>query len=592
MLIKKKYFLIHYIFFFLCTPNFSQVIHETRAVWIATNHRLDWPPPIYNSDKQKKALQEILDSVKSKNLNTVYFQVRSNGTVLFKSSYDPFSYYINGKNNDISYDPLKFAVEEAHKRGLEIHAWINVVQVFAGTDLNILNDPNHIVQRKPEWVIENFNEGSISYWLDPGLPEVREYISDMIKELVENYDVDGVHLDYIRYPGKDFNDEFSFNVYGNGLLRDEWRRKNITTLIELINKKIKSVKPYIKLGATPIGIYKNPEGMYGWEGFSQVYQDTRVWLKRGLLDYIAPQIYWTFNNNSRFDLLVREWVENSFGRNVIIGIGAYKPEVKNEIEKMIKYVRQVGAKGVAFFRYSSIKNYTFESFPYKSFPAATNWILESMTLSKENYPPPPRNLNFTLQGENSNIITLNWEIDESDTNKTEAEESEKVKFNFDNNIRCFALYSLPYPNAELLNDYLFDIIPGNTTSYSFVIKKHKRVNYYFALKSISKLWNESLESSNVIEVTIPQLSSLAMINDFSSSPILIKESNGYYEMLIYSKYDDEIIVDGDNEKSTEFILRTFIKAGKNVIGLNLNLERFKKIYLTFKSSNKKMELRF
>lgn len=569
MTVKRESFLIIYIFFFQCALIFSQAAHETRAVWVATNHRLDWPPPQFNPDKQKSALEEIFDNIKSKNLNTIYFQVRSNGTVLFKSSYDPFSYYINGKSGDIPYDPLKFAVEEAHKRGLEIHAWINVVQVFAGNELNILNDVNHIVQRKPGWVIEDYRDGSKSYWLDPGLPEVREYISDMIKEMVENYDVDGVHLDYIRYPGKNFNDEFSFSVYGNGLLRDEWRRKNITELIELINKKIKAVKPYIKLGATPIGIYKNHSGMYGLEGFTQVYQDAREWLKKGLLDYIAPQIYWPFDNNYRFDLLAKEWIDNSFGRNVVIGIGAYKPEVKNEIEKMIKYVRDVGADGIAFFRYSSIKDYSFESFSYKSFPSIMNWI-------KADYPPPPHNLNYTLHEENSNIISLSWEIDKS---------------NLKDSIRCFALYELSSPNSEITNESLIDIIPGDKTSYNFVIDKYKRVKYYFVLKSINKLWNESEESSNVIEVKIPQLSTLAMTINFDSNPILIKESNEFSEVLIYSNYYDEIIVNGNNGKYDEFILSSSIKIGKNVVGINMNLDRFKTINITFKSSNKKFELR-
>lgn len=359
MMLIKKIFLLTSLFFLFHSINFSQKNQEIRAVWIATNHRLDWPPPTFDIEVQKKSLIEIFDSIKSKNLNTIYFQVRSNGTVLFNSSFEPCSFYIDGKGN-LPYDPLQFAIQEAHKRGIEIHAWLNVVQVFAGGELDILNNPDHIVKRKPDWIIEYQENEMKSYWLNPAIPEVREYISDLIKELVKNYNVDGIHLDYIRYPGRNFNDDSLFNIYGKGLSKDNWRRKNITDLIELINKKIKSVKPYVKLGATPIGIYKNHSGMSGWEGYNDVYQDAREWLKRGLLDYIVPQVYWSIENN--FEVITREWVNNSFGKNVIIGIGAFKDDIKSKIEKMIEYTRTIGAQGFAIFRYSSIKDYKFQNF--------------------------------------------------------------------------------------------------------------------------------------------------------------------------------------------------------------------------------------
>ncbi|MEJ5352270.1 MAG: family 10 glycosylhydrolase [Melioribacteraceae bacterium] len=360
MLIKKNLFLTILFFFINVFAAYSQ-INEIRAVWVATNHRLDWPPPTFNIDVQKKSLQEIFDSIKSKNLNTIYFQVRSNGTVMFKSSFEPFSFYIDGKGG-MPYDPLQFAIEEAHKRGLSIHAWINVVQVFAGSKLNVMNHPEHIIQKKPQWIVEDKKDNSKSYWLNPGLPEVREYISNLIQELVENYDIDGVHLDYIRYPGKNFKDDSTYQLYGNKFSKDEWRRKNITDLISLINKKIKAVKPHIQLGATPIGIYKNHKGMNGWEGLYEVYQDTKEWLRTGIIDYIAPQVYWSFGDKYQFDILAKDWTENSYGKKVVIGIGAFKDEVKNEIEKMIEYSREIGASGVAFFRYSNIKDYKFLAF--------------------------------------------------------------------------------------------------------------------------------------------------------------------------------------------------------------------------------------
>lgn len=458
--------------------------NEIRAVWVATNHRLDWPPATFNIELQKKALAEIFDSVKSKNLNTVFFQVRSNGTVLFKSSYEPFSYYIDA-NGGMPYDPLQFAIEEAHKRKLEIHAWINVVQVFAGKEFNVLNNPKHITKRKPDWIIEYGTNESKSYWLNPALPEVREYISDIIKELVENYNIDGIHLDYIRYPGKNIEDDSLYNVYNNGLSKDDWRRKNITDLIEVIRRKIKSVKPNLQLGATPIGINRNHKGMYGWQGFYEVYQDAQEWLRKGLLDYIAPQVYWSFKDKFQFDILAKDWVENSFGKKVIIGIGSYKPEVISEIEEMIEFARTIGAAGIAFFRYSSIKDYRFRNFS------------------------------------DSNIELVN---------KKNSSNNQIDSFDKKNN-------------------------PEGSSS--------------------NKITKEENEDENFSYFLVPQL---------------IKRID-YYEIIIYSEKKDEVILKGEDETGEKIIKSAIINSGKNIIEVKSNLEKYREIFLLFKSSNKLMRLK-
>jgi len=568
---KIKSFLLLSFLFILTMLTFSQTERETRAVWIATNFRLDWPPPTFDQEKQKQALIEILDNIKSKNLNTVYFQVRSNGVVLFKSSFDPFSPYITGKVDSIaSYDPLQFAVEQAHKRGLEIHAWVNVVRCFNGAESNVLNNPNHISKRKPEWVIEDIRDGQKSLWLDPGLPEVREYISDMITEMVENYDIDGVHLDYIRYPGKNFDDEFSYGVYGTGLSRDEFRRKNITALVELISKKIKAVKHYIKLGIAPIGIYKNLKGTNGWEGYNEVYQDAREWLRLGIIDYVVPQIYWGFNDNPRFGAVAKDWVDNSFGRSVVLGIGAYKPSVKPDMDQMIQYGRAINADGVSFFRYENIKDEDFNSFQYKTYPAAMSWL-------DGIYPASPVNLNYRKNESNQNYFTLSWD-------------SQKMKSQNDS-IRYFALYNLPNSNSELLADYLFDIIPADRYSVTLAIDKPKRVNYYFTLKSVSKLWNESIESSNVIEIKFPQLSMLAQADDMLSKPVLIKEINHKFTVLLCSVEKEKIEITGMNGKVTEILLTGNVLPGVNILSLGKDLSGYKSVKISFKSSCKEVELK-
>lgn len=547
----------------------AQTERETRAVWVATNHRLDWPPHTFNQENQKKALEDIFNDIKQKNLNTVFFQVRSNSTVMFKSSFDPFSPYFTGKMEmNGTYDPLEYAIESAHKKGLEIHAWINVVQCFGGTDTNIFNNPDHISKRKPEWVIEDTRNGAKSYWLDLGLPEVREYISDMIEEMVTNYDVAGVHLDYIRYPGKNFDDDFSYNIYNAGLSRDDWRRKNITDLIDIINQKIKAVKPYVKLGAAPIGIYKNQRGMFGWEGYSEVYQDSREWLKRGIVDYVAPQIYWSFTANTRFDLLAKEWVENSFGRNVLLGIAAYKPDVKTEIEKMIHYARDINADGVAFFRYSNIKDYSFKNFSYKTFPASMAWL-------PEVNPMAPGELKYFIN--NSKKITLEW-----NNKRNRANDS----------VSYYALYSLPHQSSEPSPDNLLDIIPADKSSIVMEIKKPTRINYFFALKSVSKLWNESIETSNVVKVGMPELGLLASASESLPNPVLIKALNGKTRVLIYSTADENIILTGENKQEKKELLSVLLKAGKNVISLPSATNNFESITVDYKTSGKKFKLTY
>lgn len=568
---KIKSFLVFAVFLIFTGNVFSQIERETRAVWVATNFRLDWPPQTFDQEKQKRALIEILDNIKSKNLNTVYFQVGSNGTVLFKSSFEPFSPYITGEvDGAASYDPLQFAVEQAHKRGLEIHAWVNVVKCFSGTESNILNNPNHIFKRKPEWIVEDIRDGQKSLWLDPGLPEVREYISEMIAEMVENYDIDGVHLDYIRYPGKNFEDEFSYSVHGTGLSRDEYRRKNITDLVELISKKIKAVKHYIKLGVAPIGIYKNQKGSNGWEGYTEVYQDSREWLKRGIIDYVAPQIYWGFNDNPRFGAVAKDWVENSYGRSVVLGIGAYKPSVKPDMDQMIQYARSINADGVSFFRYENIKETEFNPFQYKTYPAVMAWL-------DGIYPEPPANLKYMKNESAQNLFSLSWDY-------------QKMKSGNDS-IRYFALYNLPNSNSELLADYLFDVIPADRYSVTLAIDKPKRVNYYFTLKSVSKLWNESIESSNVISIKFPQLIALAEVDDILSKPVLIKEVNRKSTILLYSKEKEKIEITGIKEKVNDILLSGNILPGKNVLSLGNDLSGYRSIKISFKSSHREVELK-
>jgi len=569
---KIKLLLPLAIILILTSKTFSQFERETRAVWLATNYRLDWPPQTYDQEKQKRSLIDIFDNLKSKNINTIYFQVASNGTVLFRSSYEPFSSYITGEiNGKTNYDPLQFAVEQAHKRGLEIHAWVNVFRCSDDMENNTTLNPGHISQRKSEWVIEDLRDGHKNLWLDPGLPEVREYISGWIEEMVKNYDIDGVHLDYTRYPGKNFDDDFSYSVHGSGLSRDDWRRNNITSFIELLNSKIRAVKHYIKIGVAPIGIYKNQKGINGWEGFTEVYQDSHDWLKKGLIDYLAPQTYWGIDENPHFDALAKDWVDNSAGRSIVLGIAAYKDNVKRDMERMIKYSRAIKADGIAFYRYSNIKDYDFDSFSYKAYPAAMVWL-------DGVYPQPPINLLIQKKDPNQNIFTLNWGINKLHTNN--------------DSTRYYALYNLPNTNSELLQDYLFELIPADKSSISFAIEKPKRVNYYFTLKSVSKLWVESVEAANVVEIKFPELSSITQCGSKLNKPVYLKGNNkNISTIILYSEEKEKIELIGDKGGKKEVLFSENILQGINIFTVKKDLSIYNSVKVLYKSSNKAVELK-
>lgn len=547
----------------------AQTQRETRAVWLTTNFRLDWPPARYDEEYQKNALVEIFDDIRKKNLNTVYFQVRFNSTVLFKSSFEPISFYITGKTGDTTaYDPLQFAIELAHKRGLEIHAWVNVTKCFDGTEKNLLENPNHIYQKHPDWIVKDTRDGATAYWLDPGLPAVKEYLVDLIYELAMDYDVDGIQYDYLRYPGKTFEDDFSYGVHGGGLSRDDWRRNNLTEIVKDLSDKIKADKPFLKIGAAPIGIYKNQVNARGLEGYYDAFQDSREWLKKGYIDYVVPQIYWDFDSNPRFDVVAKDWIENSFGRSVVLGIGAYKPEVYSEIDKMIGLSRLINSGGVSFFRYKNIKNYNFNLFANKAFPAEMAWL--------EGYKPnPPTNLNYEFITGKPGYLNLAWNL--------------PAAGNSEDSIRYFSLYSLPFINSRATNEDLFEIISAERSSVNLGIKRPKRINYYFTLKSVTKLWNESPNFSNVITVTFPELSKLAGIDEVSMNPAMVKEEETLKVLLFLPERELIKITVVEKDKVTNVVEKD-AEAGKNVISIPGNVSAPASLLVKYEKSGKEIKL--
>lgn len=308
---------------------------EFRAAWIATVSNIDWPSkPGLPAEQQKAEFISRLDQLQKLGCNAVIVQVRPACDAFYNSVEEPWSRYLTGKQGQPPfpyYDPLPFMIEEAHKRNMEFHAWFNPYRALVDKNKNP-NPPDHVTRTHREWLV---NYGTKSY-LNPGIPEVREYVIRIITDVVKRYDIDAVHLDDYFYPyrinGVEFGDEATFRTYGYGFEnKDDWRRNNVNLFIADLNLSIKSIKPYVKLGISPFGIYrhasKDPRGSdtRGQSCYDDLYSDVILWLEKGWVDYLAPQLYWEHGHRlAPFDVLLPWWERYSKNRHIYYGLPVYR----------------------------------------------------------------------------------------------------------------------------------------------------------------------------------------------------------------------------------------------------------------------------
>jgi uncharacterized lipoprotein YddW (UPF0748 family) len=313
----------------LSTP--PPALREFRGVWVASVENIDWPSqPGLSTQEQKDELLGILDRAVALRLNAVILQVRPAADALYASPYEPWSEYLTGRMGRAPspwYDPLEFAVTEAHRRGLELHAWFNPYRARHPSSKSPPS-PNHISVTNPE-LVKRY--GSM-LWMDPGEPAVRERTIQVVLDVVQRYDIDGVHIDDYFYPYKEkdrrgrtieFPDGSSWRKYvrsGGGLSRDDWRRANVDSLIHQVYLRIKATKPWVKFGISPFGVWRpgNPPQIGGFDSFAELYGDSRKWLLNGWADYFTPQLDWpTFREDLRYPVLLQWWVEqNAKGRHI------------------------------------------------------------------------------------------------------------------------------------------------------------------------------------------------------------------------------------------------------------------------------------
>jgi uncharacterized lipoprotein YddW (UPF0748 family) len=309
---------------------------EFRAVWIATVGNIDWPSRWgLSTEQQKQEFINILNKQQQDGINAVIVQVRPAADAFYASPFEPWSEYITGRQGqapDPYYDPLQFMVEETHKRGMEFHAWFNPYRAATTTNYKNLA-PGHIIRQRPQWFL-TFDGKK---YFDPGVPEVREYVTQIIRDVVRRYDIDAVHFDDYFYPypvpGKNFPDNASYRQYGRNLSRDDWRRWNVDTTIQMVSKVIKEEKPWVKFGISPFGIWRHrdrdPEGSNTGRGaltnYDDLYADVLKWLKNGWIDYVLPQLYWERGHRTAdYEVLLYWWAQHGYGRHVYIGHGIYR----------------------------------------------------------------------------------------------------------------------------------------------------------------------------------------------------------------------------------------------------------------------------
>jgi uncharacterized lipoprotein YddW (UPF0748 family) len=373
MRMKRSLFI--YLLFFSRIA-FSQPKYEFRAVWIATVDNIDWPSRgNYNTELQKAEFIRQLDMHQRNGMNAVIVQVRPACDAFYPSSIEPWSEWLNSQQGRAPvpyYDPLEFMINETHKRGMEFHAWCNPYRaVFQIGHLSVVShgsrkhrtviwvdgssiSPNHVSRKHPDWIM---TYGDTKY-LDPGNKEVQVYVNSVIRDMLSRYDIDAIHFDDYFYPyrigGVEFPDNASYIKYGQGMDKDTWRRSNVDSVIVMLHRTIQEVKKNCKFGISPFGVWRNlskdslgSDTRAGQTNYDDLYADILLWLKNGWIDYVAPQMYWEFEQkNAPFGVLLDWWSKNHFDRPCYIGLGIFRAgsniywRDKNQLPRQLHAIRE------------------------------------------------------------------------------------------------------------------------------------------------------------------------------------------------------------------------------------------------------------
>ena len=362
-------FLLHIAYCVLPVVSFSQAKPEFRAVWVATVDNIDWPSKgNFNSDSQRVEFIRLLDMHQRNGMNAMIVQVRPVTDAFYPSQYEPWSEFLTGTQGQPPmpyYDPLEFMIAETHKRGMEFHAWMNPYRAV----FNIANSSvaaTHITKIHPEWFL---TYGDKRYF-DPGNKEVQQYLTNVVKDVVSRYAVDAIHFDDYFYPykiaGKEFPDNKTYQQFGNGMTKEDWRRSNTDSIISLLSVVIKKENPKCQFGISPFGVWRNeskdPVNGSKTNGaqtnYDDLYANILLWLQKGWIDYVAPQLYWEFGHKiAPFEILLDWWSKHTYGKNCYIGLSIYRANSNaawkdiTQLPRMIEALRNTpNIQGMIFYR--------------------------------------------------------------------------------------------------------------------------------------------------------------------------------------------------------------------------------------------------
>ncbi|SOD20306.1 family 10 glycosylhydrolase [Pedobacter xixiisoli] len=512
----KKILLLAAIFLLQITAFSQNPKRELRAVWLTTHLGLDWPSSSNSLANQKAALKAILDRQKSLGMNAIYFQVRNIADAMYPSTLAPWSntfmgtYGVNTKWG--SEDPLKFAIDECHARGMEFHAWLNPYRAATAAANIASYHSSHKAVTNPDWLLNEVNSSSTLRYFNPALSDVRNHIDNIVRELVTNYDLDGIHFDdYFYYAGIGTQDDAQFASDSRGFTnRSDWRRDNVTLLIQQVSNSIKALKPWVKFGISPSGIYRNkhnsnfPEGpaTTGAEHYVTQHADTKKWMQDGTIDYLMPQVYWAFTTTAAPFVTVSNWWNSyAYQRHMYIGLATYRtadgtPSAfsANEISNQINHLRQnvPNIQGVGHFRANFIvptggngvgAMLLSNQYSTLSLPPVMLWI-------DNNAPVEPTNLTSNLA---AGKTQLTWTAPAATT-----DELQKV-------VR-YAVYRSTSPTIDYNNSSnLIAILPSTAVNYTDnTVTPGSGIAYYYAITSLDRISNESVASNVVPDaVTLP-----------------------------------------------------------------------------------------
>lgn len=472
---------------------------EFRGVWVSTVANIDWPsrPGLSALDQQKEIIR-ILDNHKARGINAIILQIRPASDAIYPSTLEPWSRYLTGIQGHAPrpfYDPLKFWITEAHKRGMELHAWFNPYRIKQSLKDSL--DQEHIFVKKPYLGWEYGNR----IYFEPGHPEVWEFLVKVVKDVVSRYDVDAIHFDDYFYPYKirdtEIPDDKAFEMFGGDFYPenwDAWRRHNVDTIIQLLSDAIKDTKPWVKFGISPFGVWRNrtsdplgSETRAGTTNYDALYADIIKWQQKGWIDYIIPQLYWRDDHPvADFSTLAYWWNDFSYGRGMYIGLAPYRIDKKSDHRlwrnhkfflRQIALLRDLESiEGMAFFSSKHFfredlqrmdKKLRKEYFTNPAIVPAMPWI--------NNQPPPaPDQLQI-----NNNTLTWNIPATKGEMNKP----------------RFYVIYYYPDPPARPLK-YPQTIL--TITGESQVTFKENLPTGMYRVSSLDRLNNESQLSNPLI----------------------------------------------------------------------------------------------